>query len=452
MYSKTLENLDRYLLVALAFLLPYERIPSVDVFGVTLRLSFIVAGLLILRALYLVVVKRTKNLELNFTTKTLAAFLVWVVLTGFFAINIGRAAQVIVFIIFTAVTALAVTVVYEKEYLEDIIKGLLISASIVALFGAYQYLGNLFGLPNWATGMRERYSWQVFGFPRIQSTALEPLYYCSYLLLPTSIVITRLLVKGKQWRINALLLLVFATSIFLTVSRGGIVALVGMSTFLVGASLLLSTTNLRRALGTIGIVAAAFILSLLTITYLAKPPVDKQVTGGKKGSAAYTKQLQNTGLEGGGDERAKVRAQALAILEEDHTRYALGIGAGQFGPYAQNNIKDPTGGWLVVNNLPIEILVELGAIGFGLFALFVLSLVSHTVRFLPGSKTTTSGVVALAILGYLFAEAIQYQTFSTLYIMHIWFAIGLLMAIVLPQQLSKEGIGGKKEKQTSGKD
>ena len=447
MYSKVLKNLDRYLLVALAFLLPYERIPSMDVFGVTLRLSFIVAGLLILRSIYLVQVRRTKNLKLNFTTKTLAAFLIWVALTGLFAINIGRAAQVIVFIIFTAVTALAITVVYEEEYLEDIVKGLLVSAALVALFGAYQYLGNLFGLPNWATGMRERYSWQVFGFPRIQSTALEPLYYCSYLLLPTSIVLTNLLTKSQGRRQNVLLLLAFATSIFLTVSRGGIFALVGMVTFLVGSSLILRTTNLRRSLMVVSLVAVSFLASFLVITYLAKPPVNKEVTGGKKGSAAYTNQLKNTGLEGGGDERAKVRAQALNILKEDHSRYAFGIGAGQFGPYAQNNIKDPTGGWLVVNNLPIEILVELGSIGLGLFAVFILSLVFQAVHTLRGSKLTSSCIVVLAILGYLFAEAIQYQTFSTLYIMHIWVAIGLLMAIVLRN--NREGAKGVKNEKPS---
>lgn len=451
MFSKVVKNLDRYLLVALVFLLPFERIPSMDVFGVTLRLSFVAAGLIILRAAYLIAIKRTQTFRLNFTIGTLLAFLAWVVITGLLAINFGRAAQVIVFTVFTITTGLAIAIIYRKEYLDDIIKGLLVSATLVALFGAYQYLGNLLGLPNWATGMRERYSWQVFGFPRIQSTALEPLYYCSYLLLPVSILLSRLLHGSKDRKTNVGLLLLFSTSIFLTVSRGGIAALIGLVVFLLGASVILKFTSLRRALLVIATVFISFVLSFLVITYLAKPPVDTQVTGGKKGSAAYTKQLQNTGLEGGGDERAKVRTQALDLLKDDKGRVIFGIGAGQFGPYAQNNVMDPTGGWLVVNNLTIEILVELGIIGFILFALFAISLAIRTLGFLPVNMLTSSGVAALAILAYLFAETIQYQTFSTLYIMHIWVAIGLLMAIVLPQQLSKEGIGGKKEKQTNGK-
>lgn len=438
MYSKVVKNLDRYLLVALAFLLPFERIPSIDFYGVTLRLSFFAAGLIILWAMYLIVIKRTKTFRLNLTTGALAAFLIWVAITGFSAINLTRGTQVIAFTIFTATTAMAIAVVYRKEYLEDIIKGLLVSATIVAIFGAYQYLGNLFGLPNWATGMRERYSWQVFGFPRIQSTALEPLYYCSYLLLPVSILLSRLLNGSKDRKVNVALLLLFSTSIFLTVSRGGIVALLGLVIFLVGTTAILRSTSLRRAFLVVATVASAFVLSLLVITYLAKPPVNTQVTGGKKGSAAYTKQLQNTGLEGGGDERAKVRAQALDLLKDDKGRVVFGIGAGQFGPYTQNNTIDPSGGWLVVNNLTIEILVELGIIGFVLFALFATSLVIRAAKFMSVNKLNSPGLVALAILGYLFAEAIQYQTFSTLYIMHIWFAIGLLMAIVLPQPLTSK--------------
>ena len=42
------------------------------------------------------------------------------------------------------------------------------------------------------------------------------------------------------------------------------------------------------------------------------------------------------------------------------------------------------------------------------------------------------------LMAYLIATAIQYQTFSTLYIMHIWVATGILLGVIsLVQNKSK---------------
>lgn len=430
-YKTVSARIDKYLLVGLVFLLPFERIPSVDAFGVTLRLSFFAAGLVIVRALYILAKSRKDLPKLGRTRALLIAFMGWVAISGFSAINYPRALQVVIFTGFTITTALAVAVLYKDEYLEDIVKSLLLSATLVALFGIYQYIGDLAGLPNWATGLRDRYSWQVFGFPRIQSVALEPLYYCSYLLIPSSIVAARLLLAEKNNWLNRGLLLLFATSIFLTVSRGGIAALVGMLVFMSGYGILSKKTRLKGLLSIIAITAVSFMLSLLITTYFAKPPVNRAITGGKKGTAAYTKQLQTTGLEAGGDERAQTRKQALAILKEDKMRFVLGIGPGQFGPYVQGP-AGKSGGWFIVNNEPIEMLLEFGLIGVGLFLAFGVSLIIASIKFISAAKKPSQPtVISLALVGYLFATAIQYQTFSTLYIMHIWVVIGLLMAIAL---------------------
>lgn len=429
-YKDFLKNLDRNLLVALVFLLPFERIPSLDAFGVTLRMSFAVAGLIILRAIWLIFSRRAELPKIGPTRATLLAFLIWVAISVFTAINLNRAFQVVIFTFFTVFTALAVSVVYKKDHLACITKSLIISATLVGLFGAYQYIGNLAGLPDWATGLRERYSWQVFGFPRIQSVALEPLYYSSYLLLPLSVVASRILLVGNRMKQNLILALFFMTSIFLTVSRGGIVAMVGMAILLSVYGFVLRRTSIKQVVALISFVALSYLLSFLIITYLAKPPVNQAVTGGKKGAVVYTKQLQTTGLEAGGDERAIIRGQALGLLNEDKTRYIAGIGAGQFGPYVQG--KDGgEGGWFIVNNEPIELLLEYGLIGLSLFAVFAVSLALRSMRFIKNPADESSGVIAFALLGYMFATAIQYQTFSTLYIMHIWVAIGLLLAISL---------------------
>jgi len=107
----------------------------------------------------------------------------------------------------------------------------------------------------------------------------------------------------------------------------------------------------------------------------------------------------------------------------------LGIGPGQYGPYVQNN-KQVDGSWTIVNNLVLELVVETGIVGLLSIAIFIVAI------FYLGSKTaftdkdTPIAILALSICGYLASQVVQYQAYSTLYVVHLWVAIGLLLALL----------------------
>ncbi len=426
---------EKYLLILLVFSLPFERIPSIDVLSITVRPSLIIAGIIILRCLYLLW-KKKLSFKLFTPQKILFIFLAWLILLIPEAINIKRAVQVVVFNAFTLVTAISVGLIFQRKYIKPLLLSLFWSSAIVTMFGIFQYFGDLFGLPHWATGLRDRYTWQVFGFPRIQSTALEPLYFASYLMLPISALLVLVLQKkqaifSNRWMI--ILLGFLSMGMFLTVSRGGILAIVIAMIFTTGVMVFLKQTNVKNVIKMVAVVVVGFGLAYGLITFINKPPSNLLLTKGKTGGKALTQQLQNSGLEGGGDERAMARNNAFMILKENRIAWVIGIGPGQYGPYIQHNIPD-TNGWTIVNNLTLELLVETGLVGLGLITIYF---VLVCVKLLQGLRTKIQPietVFALGLITFFIAEAVQYQTFSTLYLMQIWVAAGLAMGYLMTQK------------------
>ena len=121
------------------------------------------------------------------------------------------------------------------------------------------------------------------------------------------------------------------------------------------------------------------------------------------------------------------------LLKAHKQAAVIGIGPGQYGPYALNNKPDPAlgkNGWPIVNNETLELLLELGVVGLSLVVFYVLIMLFTAIRSLP-QKELLVGATVLGLIGYLMAEAVQYQSVSTLYITHIWAALGLLMGILL---------------------
>lgn len=89
-----------------------------------------------------------------------------------------------------------------------------------------------------------------------------------------------------------------------------------------------------------------------------------------------------------------------------------------------------TGSGLIVNNETLELLSETGVIGLAAFLLFLIVLFrENTDHHADDAEPIRTACIA-ALLGML----AQYQTFSTLYIMHVWFTIGLLLASSKPSR------------------
>ncbi len=413
-------GIDAWLIAALIFCLPFERIPSYEFHHLNLRPSLFVGGAIVLYFLYSLITRRIK-LDLTWAHKVLAAFLLWMALRLPAALNSHRAIEVTVFTYFVAAVAVSVAGLLRREYLPLLAKALFISAGLVGIFGLYQYFGNYFGLSNSLTGILQRYSWQVFGYPRVQSTGLEPLYFASYLLLPITLLMTFMASKETAKKAYYPLLFVLTLDLFLTVSRGGNLAFVLFVLAFIPLVWLAKAVD-RKQLGMIFLtILLAYLANLVVINYFHHPRLYGQSEG--NGLKAYTQQI--TRIENSGDDRAISRAAAIKIIK----KYPLlGIGPGNYGPYEQNNQRS-SNGWVIVNNEPLELWAETGIVGLTLVVIFGAIVTVMAWRVLRQSPDRLNRLWGVGLAGYLIAVVVQYQTFSTLYIVHIWTAFGLIIGL-----------------------
>ncbi len=108
----------------------------------------------------------------------------------------------------------------------------------------------------------------------------------------------------------------------------------------------------------------------------------------------------------------------------------LGKGIGNFGPWIAYypNIT-PITGWKIVNNQYIELLAETGTVGLASFLIIILTLTLRTFIALKHAKDVYLRSVLIGLFAAVWGIVIQYNFFSTLYIIHIWIAFGLLVAV-----------------------
>lgn len=415
---------SRYLLFFILAVLPLERIPSIDLVApvsVTIRLSQL-AGLALI-AINLPTMWQKRRQLLESPWRWAAAFWLICLVSAALSDHLSRALTVSAFTIFVGLLAWAVALRFEKRLVPRYFLIITISALTVCGFGLYQFFGDLLGLPTWATGLREAYTKVVFGFPRIQSTGLEPLYFGDYLLIPGGMLIVATALNYQR-RLAGWSLLVVATVVWLTVSRGAMVALAMM--LLAGLVLALVYSKIRSAgrLVSITLVSIGLAYGLL---YLGTNVVVRSPTPGTA-KALHNFSKQSTNITNGESSEGRAVTRVLAI-QAFQSHPFLGIGPGNFGVFAQQAMPErfsvPTA---IVNNEPLELLAETGAVGFVALAGFLITLVTSSLRNLQ-PKDSSSAVMTLGLVLALGGIAAQYLTFSTLYITHVWVAIGLLAGI-----------------------
>ncbi len=422
-------NPDLTLLQVMVLSLPFERIPSFDIAFLTIRPSLLIGGVLILRALWLLVRAR-KLAKFPLEILLIGLFVLWIVLLVPVSINLSRAVQVVIYTAFTISVALSIFYIWQKinsVSRRKVVLALYVAAIATSIFGLYQYFGDFFGLGSAFTGLAERYSWKVFGFARVQSTGLEPLYFGSYLLMPTLILMNEILYRKDTIPYSMAVLALFVTTLGLTLSRGAIYGLIGATlvTFFL-STIFRKKLKQSRLKKVVLAIIMGFLLSLACVQLFNRTPPTEGPTEGKKAAGAYVQQLTNSGVEGAGDDRSRFRNKAINMVTSDINVLMFGIGPGQFGPYIQG--VNAEGGWVIVNNLPLEILLETGVIGFLIMLTVIILVVRQTLVLLPKTDGHESYLL-FGLLAYLFSQFVQAQTFSTLYILHIWSAIGILLAV-----------------------
>jgi putative inorganic carbon (HCO3(-)) transporter len=404
-------------LLALTMSLPLEYLGSLEWFGMTIRASQILLGFTTLGTILALLEKRQWPKLQNPTF----VFLGLLLLSGLASLpqseNLERGFLVWGFIAFTALLAWTLPqVVRSTERADFLVRILFWSALAVSIFGIYQFLGDLAGFPTTLTGLRPQYTKAILGFPRVQSTMFEPLYFANYLLIPLSLAATIFLsqTRPSHRRRILLLFLLGGLSLILTVSRGGYVALIA-SLFVVGLWYLRRFFSAKLWItGTILICAIMIAATVLL----------------SSSQATQEFLLHAVNLFGGASyvERVDTFAAAGRAIEQHPWR---GIGIGNFGPWvADHPLLPPPTGWAIVNNEYMEVGAEMGVFGLVTFFGFIGALILQSIRAIRrATPYRYDGALMVGLLAAFIGTLVQYLTFSGLFIMHIWFLIGWMIAM-----------------------
>lgn len=402
--------------VLLGFFLPFERIGAVELGFATLRISQVLAFIAMLSWVGHSLAKGEWKVARNPVFWPILIFMGLAALSLINAPNTQRSMVVLTFTAFTIVVSLFLPSILNTEHrFKTMLTAIIIGMAVTTAFGLFQFVGDLAGLPTSLTGLRELYTKDILGFPRIQSTALEPLYFANYLLLPMSLLLTLFLKKLSPFkpRTSIILLLLAALNFVLTVSRGGYIA--GTVSFLFIAFFAGRQLFTMRNIGSVLVVTA--LVGFLTVKILNVDSAWEKFVAHTQnifGGASYSERV----------ETFEIAYRALL----DHPW--LGIGMGSFGPYASYHPYHlPDQGYRIVNNEYLELATENGMLGLGAFIVILVTLAARSIK---SYQLTNSPFLKASLIGLsaaLFGILIQYNTFSILYIMHIWVTVGLLMTV-----------------------
>lgn len=408
-------------LVGLLFLvaaLPFERLGATEVGGSTIRLSqvflLLTIGLWLGRLLL-----RGQRPALSYPIAIpVVAFVAIQILGLQNTPNLERSLIVLGATILTiGVSILVPALVTTRDAARRVVTVLLLSATAVSLFGLFQFFGDVLGLPTTVTGLRDLYTKDVLGFPRIQSTALEPLYFANYLLLPIGLTFALYASNsrfvGRIWMVPLLLLL--TVNCILTVSRGGYLGLATM-VVLIGLVSLRRLVTPTRLLLLVGTAAIAYVIVVRALG-----------SGGAINLETFTTHVRGVFYGASYNERVETIDHAVQAFQNSPW---VGIGPGAFGPFAAiHPYVKPVDGWAIVNNEYVELLAENGLFGLLAFVSLVLILLVRSLTAYLRTSDPTLRALLIGTLGAFVGILAQYLTFSTLYIMHVWFAIGFLIAV-----------------------
>lgn len=421
---KRLEK-NKFLQVLVAGLfatLPFERIPTVDLGFYTVKASYIF-GLILLIAVIPWVAGLFRENRLTGIDFALLAF--WLI--GLFSLlgapDLKHSLVVLfmwafVFVLYFILSRLLTNPVWQ-ERVERIV--ILVSV-IVCVFGIYQFLGDSLGLSTAWTGLRYQYTKAVFGFPRIQSVGLEPLYFGDFLLVPFFLVLVRYIradgLINKYWYVSGLL----SINIILGIARGVYVALgLTLAIFLVYL-FRLNKDRINYRQKVTGVLVSILVASGISYA-LVQLPNGSKATGNFVEHAAVV-----SDVKGGGESvvgRVATFKNALRLFK---AKPILGQGVGSYGVLSTTEkARTGGGGYGVVNNEYLEVLAETGVLGFLAFLSFLLATVLFWYRAFKKSNKDDK-IALLALFLGVAAIFVQYNFFSTLYIIHLWVFLALLRA------------------------
>lgn len=375
--------------------------------GYTLKLPYLFGLIFLAYFLYSVYRKRVKlDLKLEEILLLLFAFLSY--LTFFWSIDRQKTLLISSMILFAVLIFYASRRLLTGRWREIVLKFFVWLGLATSLFAFWQFFGDAFGLSQKLTFLNDRYTSELFSFPRVQSTFFEPGYFANFLFIPLFLSIYFFFKEAKK---NYLyLLFVISIAFFLTLSRSGLYAIIISSLTLVFIFLKnREYLALKRLFSPIKVVFVAFVFSLIMVFSVAG-------SVGIKNYLYQTKNLED--FVGYSDDSFQMvtRSYTMKIAFETFKSKPFGIGMGAFGSLPEfQRIREDGNPRQTVNSLYPEILAEGGILALVSFLSFIIYLL-YTFLVRRAKKDYLSIFLGATVL----AIFVQYVSFSTLYFLYIW--------------------------------
>lgn len=290
----------------------------------------------------------------------------------------------------------------------------------------------------------------VFGFPRINATAAEPLFYASALL---PFALGSFWLTLKRVPLSSFALFASSLTIGLTFARGafvavaiGIIALVAMmiqkitwraiaktllitlAGFVVAFALLVTSASINYhgtpnvTYNTIRSSLEHLSLGLIALPQIQQPPQVQSTTSSPANNSSND--FVSPGLiESSTNERTGSAALAFRALTNSPRTTLLGTGLGGLGPYVVSAIDRTAPYTLTVYIFYVLLLAEVGIVGFAGFLLLLFGVL----RSLLSKYRSSLAPVLLALFG---AFLVHYFFFgSYINVVYIWIWLGIMLGV-----------------------
>ena len=437
--------------------LPFEYFPRVEIAGASWRISqvLVIIGFWVIAILLLKKDSRLLSHRLHFASWYPLIFLglsspSWLSITDFQRFIVHLVGTIFVFGAFVLLANFATDIWKNLQRLTLVLFG-------CSIFGLYQFFGDLISIPPAFTLLREHYTKIVFGVPRVQGTAVEPLYFAGMLLIAIFVLIFWICERldiGKKFKISTnnilqkltpnkkisqiiyvqfivhktkflfLFLGIIVIVFLLTISKGtfGVLAILILPLLIV----IFFTFNFFKQYICHHLLQGILAVFLFTIIFFST--VNPIALLGEIGTN-FAETLSGTSASA--VERTMFVNQASNAIYENPI---LGIGMGQYGDYVGNNLGTLNeDGKAIVNNVYLEIWLEEGITALFFFIFMLFQPIVFLLKSLPTrwSPLHSKNLAALSLIFILVGYYIQWTLFSPIFIMPIFIILGLAYNLIL---------------------
>lgn len=402
-------------LLALIFFLPFERIPTLELNGFTLKINHLIGILLIVFFVLELAFKKRRVAPTG--TGVLVGLLIFSFSLSFLESQLSLRSLIFfgldlfVMLIFLITSQL----IDSKEKLQKVQKVILITLGVSLLFAFFQFIGDMVGLPAVVTGLDPGYTKAVFGFPRMQGFSREPLYLGNLLLLGAGFCAASWLNK-KEFRYFYVFGLALLAGILMTMSRGAILGLMffGLMLFIVRWRSFITAKNITY-------------FSLLALSGAIALGVGFSILGQDLWQK-FSGHIAIADLTFGESTQGRLMAYSKALDAWRESPY-VGIGLGNYGAFTADYNWDSPKVADIVNNEYLELLAESGIIGLAAFQVFLIYIFWRSWLAYRTARDAEIKNYLLALSLAMIAILFQYNFFSTFSILHIWVGLGILVAV-----------------------